>query len=178
MTTTRQFEPMDLLRTNGINLDRLTEQYTSDFYFSYLAKWPELFAVQEAPNGQLQGYIIGKAEGEGENWHGHVSAVTVAPSFRRMGFAARLMKHLEDVSQDLHNCYFVDLYVRVSNKVAIDMYKRLNYIIYRQIIEYYSDNAEDGYDMRKSLARDPGKDAMKPHEPLRVARHVGAPCRD
>ena len=36
MTTTRQFEPMDLLRTNGINLDRLTEQYTSDFTFRIL----------------------------------------------------------------------------------------------------------------------------------------------
>ncbi len=28
------------------------------------------------------GYILGKAEGEREGWHGHVTAVTVAPGFR------------------------------------------------------------------------------------------------
>jgi N-terminal acetyltransferase B complex catalytic subunit len=28
------------------------------------------------------GYILGKAEGEGTSWHGHVTAVTVAPDFR------------------------------------------------------------------------------------------------
>ena len=131
-----------------------------DFYFRILQSGPNSSRAAGA-NGQLQGYIERRRK---ERTGTDTCPQEVAPSFRRMGFAARLMKHLEDVSQDLHNCYFVDLYVRVSNKVAIDMYKRLNYIIYRQIIEYYSDNAEDGYDMRKSLARDPGKNAMKPHE--------------
>jgi hypothetical protein len=28
------------------------------------------------------GYILGKVEGKGTNWHGHVTAVTVAPDFR------------------------------------------------------------------------------------------------
>lgn len=28
------------------------------------------------------GYIMGKSEGEGEKWHGHVTAVTVAPEYR------------------------------------------------------------------------------------------------
>ena len=31
------------------------------------------------------GYIMGKAEGIAENWHGHVTAVTVAPEFRKIG---------------------------------------------------------------------------------------------
>jgi N-terminal acetyltransferase B complex catalytic subunit len=26
------------------------------FYLQYLAKWPEYFIAQEAPNGQLMGY--------------------------------------------------------------------------------------------------------------------------
>ena len=88
------------------------------------------------------------------------------------------MEHLEQVSEQLYNAYFVDLYVRVSNNVAIEMYKELGYVIYRQIIEYYSDNNEDGFDMRKSLERDKDKSAMKPHEPLRVQRGVGAPSGD
>lgn len=32
--------------------------------------------------------------------------------------------------------YFVDLYVRVSNTVAINMYKKFGYSIYRQVIAY------------------------------------------
>lgn len=42
---------------------------------------------------------MGKAEGIGENWHGHVTALTVSPDFRRLGLAATLMKFLEEVSE-------------------------------------------------------------------------------
>lgn len=42
--------------------------------------------------------------------------------------------------------YFVDLFVRKSNKIAINMYTNLGYIIYRTILEYYSgDKDEDAY---------------------------------
>ena len=42
--------------------------------------------------------------------------------------------------------YFVDLFVRKSNQIAINMYKNLGYIIYRTILEYYSgDKDEDAY---------------------------------
>lgn len=42
--------------------------------------------------------------------------------------------------------YFVDLFVRVSNKVAINMYKNLGYIVYRTVLEYYSgDPDEDAF---------------------------------
>lgn len=44
--------------------------------------------------------------------------------------------------------YFVDLFVRVSNKVAINMYTNLGYIVYRTVLEYYSgDPDEDAYGM-------------------------------
>ena len=42
--------------------------------------------------------------------------------------------------------YFVDLFVRISNVVAIDMYKKLGYSVYRQVLEYYTgDPDEDAY---------------------------------
>lgn len=43
---------------------------------------------------------------------------------------------------------FVDLFVRVSNKVAVDMYRRLGYEVYRVVLGYYSggpSNDEDAY---------------------------------
>ena len=44
------------------------------------------------------------------------------------------------------NAFFVDLFVRMSNNVAVDMYKQLGYVIYRIVLEYYSgDPDEDAY---------------------------------
>lgn len=43
--------------------------------------------------------VMGKAEGTGENWHGHVTALTVAPDYRRLGLAATLMQILEEESE-------------------------------------------------------------------------------
>ncbi len=83
------------------------------------------------------GYVMGKVEGKGENWHGHVTAVTVAPEFRRLGLGRKLMSVLEDVSEKVYDAYFVDLYVRASNEVAIGMYKRFGYSIYRRVLNYY-----------------------------------------
>lgn len=44
---------------------------------------------------------MGKAEGEGENWHGHVTAVTVGSDFRRLGLARKLMYGLEETTEKM-----------------------------------------------------------------------------
>ncbi len=78
-----------------------------------------------------------------------------------------------------HNGYFVDLYVRVSNKVAIGMYQKMGYVRYRTVLGYYS-GEEDAWgarsssllllsilralctfaDMRKALPRDKDKKSL------------------
>ena len=81
------------------------------------------------------------------NWHGHVTAVTCAPSHRRLGLAAKLMSALEEISEKKH-CFFVDLFVRVSNLVAINMYKALydciedeiSNVIYNIMVLYFTQN--------------------------------------
>ncbi|GFO16661.1 N-acetyltransferase [Plakobranchus ocellatus] len=162
MTTIRPFRCEDLFCFNNVNLDPLTETYGLPFYMQYLAHWPEYFQVLESPNGVIMGYIMGKAEGSGEQWHGHVTALSVAPEFRRLGLAGKLMNGLEEISERKW-CYFVDLFVRVSNQVAVAMYKKLGYSVYRQVLEYYSgDVDEDAYDMRKALSRDKEKKSVIP----------------
>lgn len=105
---------------------------------------------------------MGKGEGSAENWHGHVTALTVAPEYRRLGLAAKLMHSLEDISEK-KRCFFVDLFVRVSNSVAVDMYHHLGYVVYRKVIDYYSgDVDEDAFDMRKALSMDVEKKSMIP----------------
>ncbi|KAM4713371.1 LOW QUALITY PROTEIN: N-alpha-acetyltransferase 20 [Anableps anableps] len=170
MTSLRPFTCDDLFKFNNINLDPLTETYGIPFYLQYLAHWPEYFIVAEAPGGELMGYIMGKAEGSvaREEWHGHVTALSVAPEFRRLGLAAKLMEMLEEISERFGG-FFVDLFVRVSNQVAVvNMYKRLGYSVYRTVIERVltppsnGEPDEDAYDMRKALSRDTEKKSIIP----------------
>lgn len=105
--------------------------------------------------------VLGKAEGNGELWHGHVTALTVAAEYRRIGLAKRLMNILELVSEHIYNGYFVDLFVRQGNKVAIKMYSDMGYITYRTVTGYYS-GEEDGLDMHKALPRDVERKSMIP----------------
>ncbi|KAJ1547896.1 Serine/threonine-protein kinase ulk2, partial [Cladochytrium tenue] len=120
--------------------------YNIAFYLQYLAQWPDYFFVAESPSGRRMGYIMGKAEGDGHLWHGHVTAFTVAPECRRLGLARTLMRILEEVSEKIYNTYFVDLFVRVSNAVALNMYGKFGYTVYRRVLGYYTGSStEDAF---------------------------------
>jgi N-terminal acetyltransferase B complex catalytic subunit len=135
---------------------------------AYLSQWPECFVAAESPHGSLMGYVLGKAEGEGDLWHGHVSALTVAPEYRRLGLAKTLMDYFEKVCIQ-YDTFFVDLFVRKSNSLAIGMYEKFGYSTYRRVIGYYSGELpEDALDMRKALPRDVEKKSIIPlNHPVR-----------
>ncbi|SPO28988.1 probable N-acetyltransferase 5 [Ustilago trichophora] len=189
MSLLRPFRAADLFKFNNVNLDHWTETYSLSFYLSYLAQWPDLSFIQTAPSSsRVMGYVIGKAEGhdpfpassssgsassgsltstlqagkyrkETPTLHGHVTAITVAPEYRRLGLANGMMQLLEDVSDRVYGAYFVDLFVRPSNTTAVKMYEGMGYGVYRKVKEYYyrggkGGNDEDGFDMRKALPRD------------------------
>jgi len=42
---------------------------------------------------------MGKSEGREENWHGHVTCLSVRSDFRRSGMAGKLMSSLEKISE-------------------------------------------------------------------------------
>ena len=154
MTSLRAFQPQDLLKMNLTNLDPLTENYNIDFYMHYLTKWPTLFTVAEDQDGNITGYskfqclfhpsprtkgkiplVMGKVEEDPPwrkftehylPWHGHVTALTVAPQHRRSGLAQSLTKALERGCED-QNAWFVDLFVREGNSTAVGLYQGLGY---------------------------------------------------
>ena len=161
MTTVRPFACADLFAYNDVNVDALTETYGLAFYLQYLATWPEYFSAATSTFGDVCGYVMGKCEGDGELFHGHVSAVTVAPGYRRQGLAKTLMGELELVTETAHDAYFVDLFVRASNALAIAMYEKFGYTVYRRVLDYYSGD-EDAYDMRKAMRRDVAKKSVVP----------------
>lgn len=81
--------------------------------------------------------MLGKAEGANAEWHGHITALTVAPEYRRLYLARKMIDNLEMISEQIYKGFFVDLYVRCANQVAINMYEGLGYSVYRRVREYY-----------------------------------------
>jgi N-terminal acetyltransferase B complex catalytic subunit len=51
------------------------------FYLTYLTMWPELFLALDSPTGVIMSYLIGKVEGKGTDWHGHVTGRCFSFSF-------------------------------------------------------------------------------------------------
>lgn len=102
-------------------------------------------------------------------WHGHITALTIAPQYRRLGYGKLLSQSLEKACNQ-QNAWFVDLFVRASNKTAIKMYESMGYSIYRTVVKYYSDDptgvskeGEDAFDMRKPLDRDVDRKHVREH---------------
>lgn len=62
--------------------------------------------------------MIGKDEGRTKDeYHIHVSAVTVAPEYRKLQVGTKLMNKLEDVG-NAYKCMFCDLFVKDDNTKA------------------------------------------------------------
>ena len=100
-------------------------------------------------------------------WHAHITCLTVSPSSRRLGHATALSEALELIGER-ENAWFVDLFVRVENTAAIELYKKMGYSVYRRIVDYYNDGS-DAFDMRKPLSRDvEGKTVREGGEEIRV----------
>ncbi|KAF2461266.1 acyl-CoA N-acyltransferase [Lineolata rhizophorae] len=170
MASIRPMTALDLFHFNQTNLDHLTETYHIGFYLEYLSRWPHLCRVIEGHDGTIEGYILGKLEASpfpppnppydpdtnpNPNylpWHGHITALTVAPGARRLGHATKLTESLERQS-DAHDAWFVDLFVRAENSVAQELYRKMGYSVYRRVVGYYNDDS-DAFDMRKPLSRD------------------------
>lgn len=71
-------------------------------------------------------------------------------------------------ANDATSAWFVDLFVRASNEIAKELYRKMGYSVYRRVVDYYNDG-EDALDMRKPLSRDVGqKHTRKNGEDFRV----------
>jgi N-terminal acetyltransferase B complex catalytic subunit len=180
MTSLVPFQATDLLQLNRINLDPLTENFNAGFYLEYLTQWPSLCFLSSEPsnssagnnnNNNFSGYMLGKTEGKGPLWHTHITAVTVNPHYRRIGLASYLCSNLEYITDNKpHQTQFIDLFVKVTNTLAIQLYEKLGYSVYRRVVGYYggeqdpyptastrNDDTKDAFDMRRAMSRNNGE---------------------
>ena len=151
----RRFESGDLESVMEINKTCLPENYTSTFFLDIQAKHPEGFLVA-LNDDRIVGYIMCRLErgfSETSRFHfarkGHVVSVAVLPEHRRRGIASELVNKATHsfAEKNAEECF---LEVRMSNRPAIELYKKLGFQETRQIPFYYQ-NGESALVMSKTL---------------------------
>lgn len=88
------------------------------------------------------------------NGEGHISTIASHPDLRRSGFGELVFAAMIHRSIVLGAQYMV-LEVRVSNLGAQALYRKYGFDIHGVKPNYYQQNHEDAYDMRRPLASDP-----------------------
>jgi hypothetical protein len=72
-----------------------------------------------------------------DGFFGKCFAIYVSPAIESWTFS--IYGH-----SNRYDGYFVDLFVRVSNSLAINMYEKFGYTVYRRVLGYYS-GEEDAF---------------------------------
>ena len=94
------------------------------------------------------------------------------------------MDLLELVSDTFYRGFFVDLYVRCNNQVAVEMYEGMGYSVYRRVREYYGSLGigRGGRDEEDAFGEE--SKSMYPHHPslltetflqICASRYLGTP---
>jgi ribosomal-protein-alanine N-acetyltransferase len=139
----------------AINWAALPEHYSDSFFEELLRSSPETFLVAES-DGRLVGYAMSRVEFGlsltkrfGVSRRGHIVSIAVLEDHRRRGLGTALIEEtLKGMSQ--RGCSEAYLEVRISNNEAVQMYKKLNFVVSTQLQAYYKD-MEDAYQMVASL---------------------------
>jgi len=84
-----------------------------------------------------------------EDGAGHITTLGVAPEHRRRSLARRMLLVAEEALRRRH-INTICLEVRVSNTVAQNLYRALDFAVVQRLSKYYN-NGEDGFLMVKSL---------------------------
>ena len=152
----REFTPPDLESVIRINRECLPENYPVYFFKLHHERFPKAFLVAEA-NGRVVGYIMCRVEhgmlhtrphGKLMGRRGHIISIAVVPDMRGRGIGKNLMIRAMEALRDYYKVDEYYLEVRVSNHVAINLYKKLGFEVVKTIKGYYLDG-EDAYLMAR-----------------------------
>src|SRR3989337_1213161 len=100
-------------------------------------------------SGEIAGFLIGSIEVEKGRMFGHILTLDVAPSYRRIGIAKKLLDELEMLLRQ-KGAVECRLEVREGNAAAINLYLKLGYRRMGKLEKYYGD--AHGLYLRKTLS--------------------------
>lgn len=153
-------DPMRLKDIAGvlkIEKASFTIPWSKQAFYSELLENDRAYYLVAKAGDQVLGYIgIWLVADEG-----HITNVAVHPDYRHRGIGRRLMLAIEELAR-ARRVKRLTLEVRVSNTIAQNLYKQLNFVSAGIRPRYYRDNDEDAVIMWKDLTIDnefsyPGK---------------------
>ncbi len=146
----------DLNRIVFINRESLPENYSLQYFISIISKYKDFCVVAEV-DGLVVGYILTRLERATKNMipfkgkRGHIISVAVLKEYRGQGIGRKMMEWvIEKLKQE--GVDDVVLEVRLSNKVARNMYFKLGFEDAEILKSYYLDG-EDAAFMRLPLSK-------------------------
>ncbi len=138
-----------------MNLDDLPVVLQID-RLSFPLPWPERSYRYELTKNPASSLLVAEINGVVPNevigfigcWliaeEVHISTIAVHPYYRRQGVGEKLLLNVLGWAVD-QRAQVATLEVRVSNQIAIDLYKKQGFVIEGKKIGYYRDNNEDAY---------------------------------
>lgn len=113
-------------------------------YKEYLATWPGLCHVADAPGGRITAYVFGGVVGKNQYYTGTLATVALA-SMDLIDFGIKLSKLQEDYCEKIYDAYSMQMIFPANNHRARDILSKLGYQMYKQ--------HQEKYEMRKVLPR-------------------------
>ncbi|MDQ0216472.1 ribosomal-protein-alanine N-acetyltransferase [Oikeobacillus pervagus] len=125
---------------------------------SFTLPWTKESFYYELMENKFATYIVVEVEGQVVGYCGvwvvidesHITNIAILPEFRGMGLGESLLRNVMFVSKRMGG-KTMTLEVRVSNKAAQSLYKKLGFKQVGVRKNYYSDNQEDAFIMWVSL---------------------------
>lgn len=142
-------DPMRLRDIAGvlkIEKSSFTIPWSKQAFYSELLENDRAYYLVAKAGDQVLGYIGIWLVAE----EGHITNVAVHPDYRHKGIGRKLMQFIEELAR-ARNIKRLTLEVRVSNTVAQNLYRQLNYVSAGIRPGYYRDNNEDAVIMWKDL---------------------------
>jgi len=135
----------DINEIFSIEVQSFKDPYPKSLLRMLLQMARETFLIAESDD-KIIGYVILLIR---RKYLGHILSLAVSPPYRRKGVATALLASIEAKARKL-GVKILRLEVRVSNKIAINLYLKLGFKKAYQIPRYYRDN-EDALVMFKIL---------------------------
>ena len=137
----------DIPQVMAVNRKVLPENYSRSMFLSMYNLYKDIFFVAiDESNRNIIGYIMNKLDVTKSFFDnskivtkGHIFSIGVLPEYRRRGIASALLSLGVMSMVKRRNAKEIFLEVRVSNKPAINLYKKFGMRIFEEVPYYYQD---------------------------------------
>jgi len=123
----------DRIAMDSCNRRNLPENYPLSYWESHLQDHPYFSRVLVAPDNSIVGYAL--CDGE------IILSLAIDKFYRHQKYGTVVLQDLQK------QCDTLKLQVRVSNLTAMTLYKKMGFVIEKELINYYSNPTENGYSM-------------------------------